>query len=73
MKYEATFGALMADHHLGYSVPVGGVIAFERKICVNSVGFDIACGNKTVMVDSFVEQLKCNIYRAMNKIQINLS
>jgi len=21
MKYEAIYGALMADHHLGYSVP----------------------------------------------------
>jgi tRNA-splicing ligase RtcB len=34
---------LCADGHLGYSVPVGGVIAYEGKICVNGVGFDIAC------------------------------
>ena len=31
MKYEAVYGALMADHHIGYSVPVGGVIAYEGK------------------------------------------
>ena len=31
MKYEAAYGALMADHHIGYSVPVGGVIAYEVK------------------------------------------
>ena len=44
MKYEAVYGALMADHHIGYSVPIGGFIAYEGRICVNGVGFDIACG-----------------------------
>lgn len=73
MKYDACFGALMADHHIGYSVPVGGVIAYERKICVNGVGFDIACGNKAVMVDCSAEQLKDNIYRTMNEIQSKIS
>jgi tRNA-splicing ligase RtcB (3'-phosphate/5'-hydroxy nucleic acid ligase) len=34
---------LCADGHLGYSVPVGGVIAYEGFINVNGVGFDIAC------------------------------
>lgn len=43
MKYGAVYGALMADNHLGYSVPVGGVLAYEKQICVNGVGFDIAC------------------------------
>ncbi len=73
MKYDAVFGALMADHHIGYSVPVGGVIAYEGKICVNGVGFDIACGNKAVMVNCSAEQLKGNIYRTMNEIQSKIS
>ena len=73
MKYEAVYGALMADHHIGYSVPVGGVIAYEGKICVNGVGFDIACGNKAVRVDSNHEILKGNIYRTMNEIQSKIS
>lgn len=73
MKYDAVFGALMADHHIGYSVPVGGVIAYEGKICVNGVGFDIACGNKAVMVDSSAIELKGNIYRTMNEIQSKIS
>ena len=29
LKHEAYCGALMADHHIGYSVPIGGVIAYE--------------------------------------------
>jgi RNA-splicing ligase RtcB len=63
MKYEPVYEALMADHHLGYSVPVGGVIAYEGKICVNGVGFDIACGNKAVLLDCDPALLKANIYR----------
>lgn len=73
MKYEAVYGALMADHHIGYSVPVGGVIAYEGKICVNGVGFDIACGNKAVLVDASSDQVKSNIYRTMNEVQKHIS
>ena len=72
-KYEASYAALMADHHIGYSVPVGGVIAYESKICVNGVGFDIACGNKAVRVDSDADGVKSNIYRTMNEVQKHIS
>jgi len=41
----------MADHHLGYAVPIGGVIAYEGQISPSGVGFDIACGNKAVLTD----------------------
>ena len=73
MKYDAVYGALMADHHIGYSVPVGGVVAYEGKICVNGVGFDIACGNKAVRLDVDASALKANIYRTMNEIQSKIS
>lgn len=73
MKYGASYGALMADHHIGYSVPVGGVIAYEGKICVNGVGFDIACGNKAVLLDCDADEVKKNIYRNMNEIQKHIS
>lgn len=73
MKYDAVYGALMADHHIGYSVPVGGVIAYEGRICVNGVGFDIACGNKAVLVDCPLNELKNNIYRTMNEVQKHIS
>lgn len=68
-----SFAVLCADGHLGYSVPVGGVIAYEGKICVNGVGFDIACGNKAVLVDCSSDKLKNNIYREMNEIQKHIS
>ncbi|HEY0023589.1 MAG TPA: RtcB family protein [Longimicrobium sp.] len=35
--------ALMADGHLGYVMPIGGVAAYREKVSVVGVGFDIAC------------------------------
>lgn len=74
-EYEipTAFSALMADHHIGYSVPVGGVVAYENHINVNGVGFDIACGNKAVRLDCDVEEVKKNIYRNMNEIRKHIS
>lgn len=45
---DAIRGVLCADGHLGYSQPVGGVVAYSDKISVSGVGYDIACGNKAV-------------------------
>lgn len=64
---------LCADSHLGYSVPVGGVVAYEKHINVNGVGFDIACGNKAVLLDCDASEVKANIYRNMNEIQKHIS
>jgi tRNA-splicing ligase RtcB len=47
----ADAAALMADHHLGYAVPIGGVVAYEDKVSPSGVGYDIACGNKAVLTD----------------------
>jgi tRNA-splicing ligase RtcB (3'-phosphate/5'-hydroxy nucleic acid ligase) len=44
----AARSAMMADHHLGYTVPIGGVLAYDYAISPAGVGFDIACGNKAV-------------------------
>ena len=35
--------ALMPDTHLGYGMPVGGVLATDGQIIVNAVGVDIGC------------------------------
>jgi len=73
MKHDAVYGALMADHHIGYSVPIGGVLAYESRICVNGVGFDIACGNKAVRVAANADAVRSNIYRTMNEVQKHIS
>lgn len=75
MNYEIKpdYVALMADHHLGYSVPVGGVVCYENHINVNGVGFDIACGNKAVLLDCSYEEVKSDIHRTMNEVQRHIS
>lgn len=72
-KSPVVHAVLCADAHIGYSVPVGGVIAYEGKICVNGVGYDIACGNKAVRLDCPAEGIKKDIYRIMNEIQSKIS
>lgn len=44
-------GALMPDAHLGYSLPIGGVIATEGKIFPSWVGYDIGCGMCALKTD----------------------
>jgi tRNA-splicing ligase RtcB len=45
---DADFAVLCADHHPGYSQPIGGVVAYREFISPSGVGYDIACGNKAV-------------------------
>jgi tRNA-splicing ligase RtcB (3'-phosphate/5'-hydroxy nucleic acid ligase) len=40
--------ALMADGHLGYVMPIGGVAAYHNQVSVVGVGFDIGCGNAAI-------------------------
>lgn len=44
--HPATFHhiALMPDCHVGYGMPIGGVIACEDAVIPNAVGVDIGCG-----------------------------
>lgn len=39
----AVAGALMPDAHLGYGLPIGGVLATEKVVIPYAVGVDIAC------------------------------
>jgi tRNA-splicing ligase RtcB len=45
---RAERAALMADGHLGYVMPIGGVAAYRNQVSVVGVGFDIACGNAAI-------------------------
>jgi tRNA-splicing ligase RtcB len=48
---DAAFGVLCADHHPGYSQPIGGGIAYEGYVSPSGVGYDIGCGNKAVQTE----------------------
>jgi len=43
--------ALMPDCHVGYGMPIGGVVACESAIIPNAVGVDIGCGMCAVQTD----------------------
>lgn len=67
---RAVKGALMADHHLGYSMPIGGVIAYDNAVSPSGVGFDIACGNMAVRTPLFWPSLhKGEIPEILDSIQ----
>jgi tRNA-splicing ligase RtcB len=64
--------ALMADHHKGYAVPIGGVVAYVDKISPSGVGYDIACGNKAVLTDIPAAAIRARIKTVMDDVWRNL-
>ncbi len=54
---DAEFGVLCADHHPGYSQPIGGGIAYEGYVSPSGVGYDIGCGNKAARTKLAVDDL----------------
>lgn len=47
----AVRGALMPDAHLGYGLPIGGVLATDNAVIPYAVGVDIACRVKMTVLD----------------------
>lgn len=60
--------ALMGDHHLGYGVPIGGVVAYHELISPSGVGYDIACGNKAILTDARAEDVRQKIRTIMDDV-----
>jgi tRNA-splicing ligase RtcB len=54
---SAVGAALMPDAHVGYGLPIGGVLACENAVIPYAVGVDIACRMKLSVVDMPVEAL----------------
>jgi tRNA-splicing ligase RtcB len=53
----AVAGALMPDAHVGYGLPIGGVLATDNAVIPYAVGVDIACRMKMT-----VFELKANMF-----------
>ena len=45
-------GALMPDAHVGYGLPIGGVLATENSVIPYAVGVDIACRMRMTIFDA---------------------
>jgi tRNA-splicing ligase RtcB (3'-phosphate/5'-hydroxy nucleic acid ligase) len=54
----AVAGALMPDAHVGYGLPIGGVLATEGAVIPYAVGVDIACRMKMTVLDLPAEHLE---------------
>ena len=68
----ATGAALMPDAHVGYGLPIGGVLALEGAVVPYAVGVDIACRMKMSVFDmparSLTDRLKFDLFeRALQK------
>jgi tRNA-splicing ligase RtcB (3'-phosphate/5'-hydroxy nucleic acid ligase) len=68
---RAERAALMADGHVGYVMPIGGVAAYRDQVSVVGVGFDIACGNAAIRTDLHLADLGSDereVARSLNAI-----
>lgn len=54
----AVAGALMPDAHVGYGLPIGGVLATDNTVIPYAVGVDIACRMKLTVLDLPVRDLE---------------
>ena len=72
-RATADAALLMADHHLGYAVPIGGVVVYKDAISPSGVGYDIGCGNKAVLTDMPGAEARAKIKPIMDAIWDRLS
>ena len=66
--------ALMPDAHVGYGMPIGGVIATENAIIPNAVGVDIGCGMAAIKTNFIAKELneKSLIRKILDDIKSNV-
>jgi tRNA-splicing ligase RtcB len=65
----AVSGALMPDAHVGYGLPIGGVLATDNAVIPYAVGVDIACRMKMTVLDLPVDALVDQQSRLTNAIE----
>jgi tRNA-splicing ligase RtcB len=66
----AVSGALMPDAHVGYGLPIGGVLATKNAVIPYAVGVDIACRMKMSVLDLPLTALtdeKARLTRALER------
>lgn len=66
-----SFGVLCADHHKGYGMPIGGVVASTTHVMPAGVGFDIGCGNMAARTNLLARDV--DISAVMDEIVAKIS
>jgi tRNA-splicing ligase RtcB len=64
----AAAGALMPDAHVGYGLPIGGVLATRNAVIPYAVGVDIACRMKMSVLDLPLDALDTQAARLTSAI-----
>jgi tRNA-splicing ligase RtcB len=65
----AVSAALMPDAHVGYGLPIGGVLALENAVVPYAVGVDIGCRMKLSALDIPTSQLTENFHRFKSALE----
>jgi tRNA-splicing ligase RtcB (3'-phosphate/5'-hydroxy nucleic acid ligase) len=66
-------GVLCADHHKGYSMPIGGVVASQSVILPAGVGYDIGCGNCAARTTLRAADVAADLPRIMDEVWGSIS
>jgi tRNA-splicing ligase RtcB (3'-phosphate/5'-hydroxy nucleic acid ligase) len=61
--------ALMPDAHLGYGMPIGGVLATDDVVVPNAVGVDIGCGMIAAKTSLTHEELTPKLDGVLKQVQ----
>ena len=69
----AAGAALMPDAHVGYGLPIGGVLALEGAVIPYAVGVDIACRMKLSVIDLPPEWLDTKPERLTAALEADLA
>jgi tRNA-splicing ligase RtcB len=71
---KGALGVLCADGHVGYSMPIGGVVAYRQYVSPSGVGYDIACGNLAVQTNLRAADIaQAEMVRVADEIQRRIS
>ncbi len=62
-------GAVMPDAHVGYGLPIGGVLATHNAVIPYAVGVDIACRMKMTVLDIPINALRGEQKRLVNVLE----
>ncbi|HSK47098.1 MAG TPA: RtcB family protein, partial [Coriobacteriia bacterium] len=61
--------ALMPDAHVGYGMPIGGVMAARGQVIPHAVGLDIGCGMRAWRTGIHLSEFLAMRDRVLNDIQ----
>jgi tRNA-splicing ligase RtcB (3'-phosphate/5'-hydroxy nucleic acid ligase) len=66
---SAVGAALMPDAHIGYGLPIGGVLALDNAVVPYAVGVDIACRMKLSILDLPVDLIETRFHTLKDALE----